>query len=439
MLKESDRICVIDTRCGAGKTSYMIQYINELSDDVNIIFITPFLKECERIQRECKDKGFYTPDVRKGRGSKMTNFIDLVSKGRNIVSTHALFSSINDDGIELIKNNNYILILDEVMDVVNKINLYDDNKYSAERQDLLMKSDVKSLLDTNIIKVNDDYSVSWVSDQVELGKYETLKVLADRKLLYLIGNDLIVWTFPIEVFQEGIFNKIFILTYMFDYQIQAYYYKYFNLDYAKYIVKDLGNRVYDVFSSDEYPTIDKDWKDDIKKLIDICDIDKLNRVGSYFYNSNNRLVRESLSKSWFTNTHEENINLLNRNIANYLKNVVKSKSNQRMWTCFKDFKTNFKNNKELSNKHWIELSARATNDFANRDILVYPINRYLNPFLIRFFEKKDISINQDGFAVSELIQWVFRSAIRDGKPISIYIPSQRMRELFISWLNDDSL
>ena len=38
-------------------------------------------------------------------------------------------------------------------------------------------------------------------------------------------------------------------------------------------------------------------------------------------------------------------------------------------------------------------------------------------------------------ALSEMLQWVWRSAIRDDKPINLYIPSRRMRELLIDWIN----
>ena len=31
---------------------------------------------------------------------------------------------------------------------------------------------------------------------------------------------------------------------------------------------------------------------------------------------------------------------------------------------------------------------------------------------------------------------IWRSAIRDGKPINLYIPSKRMRELLINWINN---
>jgi hypothetical protein len=55
---------------------------------------------------------------------------------------------------------------------------------------------------------------------------------------------------------------------------------------------------------------------------------------------------------------------------------------------------------------------------------------------MKFFKKKNIEVNQDDWALSELIQWVWRSAIRNGKPITLFIPSGRMRTLFKNWLGE---
>ena len=52
-----------------------------------------------------------------------------------------------------------------------------------------------------------------------------------------------------------------------------------------------------------------------------------------------------------------------------------------------------------------------------------------------FFAKQGVTINPEHFALSEMLQWVWRSAIRDDKPINLYIPSRRMRELLIDWIN----
>ena len=51
-----------------------------------------------------------------------------------------------------------------------------------------------------------------------------------------------------------------------------------------------------------------------------------------------------------------------------------------------------------------------------------------------FFVDKGVVINEDEWALSELIQWMFRSSIREQKNINIYIPSKRMRDLLMKWL-----
>jgi hypothetical protein len=57
------------------------------------------------------------------------------------------------------------------------------------------------------------------------------------------------------------------------------------------------------------------------------------------------------------------------------------------------------------------------------------------PIVKTFIESRGVAVNQDQYALSALVQWIFRSAIRDGKPITLYIPSERMRGLLMDWLN----
>jgi hypothetical protein len=49
-------------------------------------------------------------------------------------------------------------------------------------------------------------------------------------------------------------------------------------------------------------------------------------------------------------------------------------------------------------------------------------------------KKKGVNIDEETWALSELIQWLFRSAIREENEINIYIPSKRMRSLLQEWL-----
>jgi len=126
--------------------------------------------------------------------------------------------------------------------------------------------------------------------------------------------------------------------------------------------------------------------------------------------------------------------LLRRNIVNYFKTATGSSGNERMWTCFKTYQNKIKSDL-ASNRNFIAINARATNDFANKKYLAYLVNRYLHPSFIQFFAQRDIHVDQDKFALSELVQWIWRSAIRNGEKIYLYIPSERMRGLLQNWLD----
>ena len=49
-------INVIDAGCGVGKTTAMINLINQSEDNERFLYITPFLTEVERIKKSCKNK-----------------------------------------------------------------------------------------------------------------------------------------------------------------------------------------------------------------------------------------------------------------------------------------------------------------------------------------------------------------------------------------------
>ena len=123
---------------------------------------------------------------------------------------------------------------------------------------------------------------------------------------------------------------------------------------------------------------------------------------------------------------------LKNNTENYFKNIIKGKSKDNMWTCFLDFKSQLKG--RGYSKGFISSNARATNLYKDKKNLAYLINMYNNPMINKFFKSKNVTIKEDDYALSCLIQWIFRSQIRDNKEINLYIPSSRMRNLLKEWL-----
>lgn len=112
------KIKVVDAICGVGKTSGAINMINQANEEDRFLYITPLLDEVERVKSECSARKFKSPPV---YGTKMNGIRHLLTKGKNIVSTHALFRMFDTETIALAFLQSYTLILDEVCDVVEML------------------------------------------------------------------------------------------------------------------------------------------------------------------------------------------------------------------------------------------------------------------------------------------------------------------------------
>ena len=392
------KVTVVDAPCGAGNTSFAIQYMKQNIFD-SFIFITPFLSELDRVIESCNNRKFVKPNEKLGEGSKTKHFYKLLEQRKNIVSTHSLFKGITEDIINEIKEGEYILFLDEVMDVVENLHI--------------SKDDIQMLLNNHTIEIDKDDKVHWIDNKYS-GKFTSLKNSCENGDVYLFENTMILWTFPVNIFKA--FKHIYILTYKFKSQIQAYYYDMNNVEYEYKSVIEVDNQ----YKLTDYKEIGGiKYKD----LINIYE-GKLNDIGNSKYD---------LSKSWYIKADKkEVITELKNNTINYFKHIIKSKSQDNMWTCFKDFKNQVKG--KGYTKGFIPTNARATNLYKDKINCAYLINMYSNPMILKFFKNKGVNINEDDYALSCLIQWLFRSAIRENKNINLYIPSSRMRNLLKKWL-----
>ena len=407
-----EKIKVIDSPMGAGKTSYLIQMIKRNTEN-KYMFITPFLDEVDRIITSCKENKFSQPTNKAKNGSKLESLKKLVSKGKNVVSTHALFSIADEELIKLIKSQGYILILDEVMDVVS----------SAD----IKKSDIEMLFNENKIKVEEPYNkVIWLDEKYD-GKFNNIKNMANNDSLYYVNKTLMVWSLPVSIFD--CFEEVFISTYMFDAQIQKYYYDYFEMEYEYYHI-ERNISAYKIVKTISFD-YDNEFKKKAKSLINIIDNEKLNAIGDSYGTGK---YKTALSKTWYyKNKDNDLIKTLKKNMTNFFRHYCEDKSELNMWTTFNDYKQLLKG--KGYTKGFIPCNSRATNQYSHKKNCAYVINRYVNPFYESFFTQRGITIDQDKYALSEMLQWIWRSAIRNNEPINVYIPSVRMRNLLVTFLS----
>ncbi|MCM3325039.1 hypothetical protein [Cytobacillus kochii] len=423
-LTKCERLKIIDATCGKGKTSWAIQHINDAPLSDRFIYITPFLTEVKRIKDSVKCRKFFEPTKTDENVTKLDSFKQLLEKGENIVATHSLFLNIDEEILKLIFLQDYTLILDEVMNVIDQVPIKQD--------DIKMLLKAKSDKEEPFITVKENGYVKWNNREYAGDKFNHIKHLAYTDNLIIHKDIAMYWTFPAAVFKS--FKDVYILTYMFYGQLQRYYFDLFNIKYKFHSVD--FNRDLEKYELIPYvrPTQEKQLKE-LKEKINIYykakqDKKDLNAIGE---------ERSAFSTSWLKRHKKDKsvLKMITDNAYNFFRNKCQVKSDKVMWTCVKDFEKKLAVPK--AKKQFVEVTCRATNDYAERDTLIYLSNRYLNPITSQFFKSNGIKVDEDLWALSELIQWLFRSAIRKGESVNLYIPSSRMRELLEKYLSGEAV
>lgn len=184
-----NKITVVDSIMGTGKTSWAIQHMEDNAITKRFIYITPFLSEVKRVKTALPDMNFKEPTIRNKKGNKLEGLKQLLINGDNIVSTHALFKRCDEEVIELLQKIKYTLILDEVAEVVEKFDI--------------VKEDIRILFDSKTIVEDNKKWIKWVgTDRNYNGGLKDVMEQCFCNNLYHYGENFYLWTFPIEVFQQ---------------------------------------------------------------------------------------------------------------------------------------------------------------------------------------------------------------------------------------------
>lgn len=401
---------------GTGKTSYAIQLMQSAPQNQNFIYVTPFLDEIHRIKATVTNRDFQEPDVKHGTGTKLKSLKRLIADGADIATTHALFAMADDELIELLNWSNYTLIVDEVMEVVSQLQM--------------RPGDIKMMLNSGAIEVEPDSNrVIWKEHPKFDTSFTHIRDYALAGNLYLVNESALIWNFPAKIFNQ--FQQVYIMTYMFDGQLQRYYYDLHGIQYEYYAVAKQASR-YTLVPKSEAAEDRQQFKD----LIHVYE-GNLNEVGD---------SKTALSKKWFVNRHNVvNVKRLKDNLYNYLRNVQKAKADNILWTTFKDAKKSIQgkgfsrdepkeNTGNSGQACYVAFNLRATNKYRHKNVLAFCLNRYMIPVEKHFFHLRNVAVDEDLLALSDLLQWLFRSAVRDGQHVHVYIPSRRMRELLYRWM-----
>lgn len=428
--KEShSRINVVDSIMGSGKSTWAIGYMNRETDRP-FLYVTPYLEEDERIIEACPNRYFVQP---KERPTKGADLIRLLEEGKNIATTHRLFREVKMTGKlkETIQEKGYILILDEVLEVVEAVDISQDDK---------------QMLLNEFITVDDQTGiVEWPGEYT--GKFESLKHMINSGNI-IMHNQALLWRLPIETLAA--FEEMYILTFMFEGSPMDQYLKIHKMQATYHHISDgdLKPGKQDL----------REKKKQLASLIHICEIERLNELGkikkSIIVPDKKESAHRSYSRAWWqeekkkktTQSRKKTISLAKKAellAYSFLHNYCGATAETTMWSNFIDENSKKKGETpKLAGKYYgtsfCPCNARATNVYQNKYHLAYLINVYCNPIIQGWFRENGGEIDEERYALSQLLQWIWRSRIRKGEPIELYLPSERMRKLLQDWLLDSA-
>ena len=412
-------INVVDSMMGQGMSTWFNNTVNKLMLSIfdnlpnpRIIIVTPYLNEITRFKKACPMADLMEP--RAYGHSKAEDLHELLESGCNIVTTHALWKKVNRITYDLVSKNKYKLFIDEVMECI-------------EQSNEISNSDFKMLFSCNLISIADDGRIIWNenNEQRYKGKFDLAKSLCENGNLYRFKNKYTFWIFPPDFLAQ--FSEVYILTYLWKNSLMDGYAKASGYRVHHYSLVDYQLKAHALANESHLRAA-------MSEKITIITDSKLNAIGDI-----PKLGPKTcpLSATWYKHQEDNVLKGIHNLIYNYYKNRVSGPAKLSMWTCYSAQRPKLKG--AGYSKGFVSCNARATNEHRHRTNLAYMINLYMVPIVKTFIESRGVKIDQDQYALSALVQWIFRSAIRDGKPITLFIPSQRMRELLLAWLNPQPL
>jgi hypothetical protein len=431
-------VTVVDACMGTGKTTFATLMFNSRGPEDKFLYITPYLDEVERIQDNCP--GFIQPmtveeaERREKETGKEVNVHPsiqhcktkseaieiLIDKGHCITSTHALFKDIGPEVAESIRLQGYTLVMDEVLNPIEQVCFKD------EEDKPITPAELEALYESNVLEKGEAVIPGKNVLQLKAGHqknlrrgYDLLWQTAKNERLVAVDDTVLVWLLPPSLLE--VFDKVYLMTYMFDFQPMAAYFKMFNI---KTVKKTLwNNKLVDYLDE-----IANSKLSGIPSKITIHDRGQINDIGN---------TRGALSKGWYEKSKKVKCNSVANNLyyffCRHINNVPKE---EWMWTTYKMAKAEIGKHGQAGRfmHGFLANNTRATNDYRHKSTLAYCCNFHMHPYIKRFFDYGGVDPHQDQWALSEMLQWIWRSRIREDKDITVYIPSKRMRDLMTEWL-----
>jgi len=398
---------VLDALPGCGKTYAIFDYMAmDLSKPW--LYLSPMKDEIDfRVDKESKrtNMEFYIP--REGTDSTKTDqVLEFLKEGHNVACTHNLMHRFTRAHITMLKAQGYNVVCDETLDLLSGYNMVKDDWNFLKNQGLIS-------IDENTGRIS--------FQDVEMGekaRYSDVKLLCDLGCLFSAKRSERMLVTQLSLDLMSVCNRFVLITYNYKGSIMD---AFLGLHGYSSIPLDLGR----VKLIKESETVRKE----ISTLLRFIETPATKVIQKKF----------SLSKSWWTTATKEHKDSVTKAMVG-VKTKTKTHNSKIIFTTPKivsyrlkpeAYQMSFKN---ISQSSWIACNTRATNDYADRTLVIHSYNLFPNVAVKSYLQDQGLVCDDDTYALNMLIQWVFRGCIRDHKHMDIAILSGRMNTIFMNWL-----
>lgn len=402
------KIEVLDAIMGSGKTKGIIRWMNE-NPNKKYLYVSPLLTEVEdRIVNECASLGFVSPNTEE-HNTKSDHLLELLSNGHNVAFTHNLFTEMKRDHLKHIDNWGYTLIIDEEIDFINA---YTGRDYKSTDILTLEKSGHVRIDEENLGRV----VWTWEEDKfIKDSAYTRLKNMCELEMLHCSKRrEMMVTHLPIALITVA--ERVIVLTYLFKGSVMDRFMQMKGIQTEPFTGATLEKTEAEVKSSAE-------------KLITIFKTPSTKKVS-----------RLALSSNWYDNAKSEEL----KRVQSALRSACnKGHRDDVMYTLKKELvepsnkksKPKIRVNGYHPKDCFVSCAIKATNDYDTKSVLIHGFNRYPSLTVSSYLTDYGFPIKDDEFALSECIQWIWRSRIRKGKSIQLCFLSPRMERIFRAWMD----
>ncbi|MGB3222546.1 MAG: DEAD/DEAH box helicase family protein [Desulforhopalus sp.] len=447
MHEKKQAVKAVDAVMGTGKSTWVMLTMGER----RTVIVVPRLSEVERYERDLKDLDGVVAltDSDTDKRTKKTRFIEALMDAQVIITTHQLFEDhLTSETFETIKQGEWWLVLDEVPVVFDPVKLVSGTVIDG----YVAKGFVQEE------KLNDKVSKLTVNPLTYKGYCDlpASEATANEKrmLLEATKKDVLIvkkedqtrgfTIFSLREERLDAFKGVTVLTYPFkgsdlDYwlKIKGYLVEHYEL------TRHAKTHSLDDFSlqphSGEYSG------GQFKDLIEmIGDKPQRGKKIPYGDKSNHFSANEMRGMKAKDKKLDSTKVTLRREFRNKADMNRWADNEDFMFTCLKESVPLWADKDRKLNVDFIgpvnhvPFNTIATNDYSHKTQLAFLYNVFQFPEISNLVEAFDLECDENQYSLYTIIQWVWRSAIREGHKVRLYIPSKRMRDTLSKWLNNNN-